>query len=253
MKRQPILLLHINRWLTYVVMVIGLTWACEGRLQAQGSTIPRSSQIQSTDTLAAELPEGVKYRYPLFNGLSVSVNIFEPVMELFVNEYASYEAMVTCDFHHRFLPQLVAGIGHCDETSDDLVRYHVKPTPYFKLGMAYNFKYNDVRPNDFYTAFVRYGFSSSKADIENLTYTDGYWDEFGPANIMGEKYTCHWIEIGASIKVQVASHLSMGWDLYFKPLLYDGDSRYGDPHFVPGYGKNTSNLGFAFHVFYDIF
>lgn len=220
---------------------------------AQGNSIPKSRKVQDAQATALPeiLPDSVKYRYPIFNGLSVSVNIFDPVMEVFKWNRANYEATVTGDIYHRFFPQVSLGMGHSKEVSDDGVKYSCKAAPFFKLGMLYNFKYNETRPENFYYLLFRYGFSKSTADIENMYYTDGYWGEVGPTTVTDQEYTCHWIEIGGGIKVKIAGPISLGWELSLRPLLSKGDAKYGNPYFVPG--KGTGKLAFAFNLYYNIF
>lgn len=241
MRKKSILLLLIS------AMATGMAWA-------QGASIPTTSAVKEQQAelslLAEELPEGVKYRYPLLNGMSISANLFPIAMDLFGKDYASYEGAVTFDFHHRFFPQVGAGVGYCDQKSTDMVRYHCKMLPFFKAGMLYNFKYNDLKPNDFYGALLRFGYAYSEADVENLYYTDAFWGKIGPMNIDGLSFHSVWMEIGGFIKVQIANHFSMGWDLTFKPYLHKGKQKQGEPYFVPGYG--TSRLGFAFHLYYDL-
>ena len=238
MNRLLILLLSIN-------LAVGA--------MAQGRSIPTTSEVQEVQAsvLPEILPDSVKYRFPLFNGLSVSTNLFDPVMNLFKWDRANYEATVTADIHHRFFPQFTMGMGVCDEVSDDGVKYSIKAAPFFKVGMLYNFKYNDYRPDNFYYLLFRYGFSKSTADIENMHYTDGYWPEYGPTSVTGQDYPCHWIEIGGGIKVKIAGPVSLGWELTLRPLLSKGDAKYGDPYFVPG--KGASKFAFAFNLYYEIF
>lgn len=219
---------------------------------AQGNSIPKSKEAKAQEIKDPEaLPEGVKYRYKTFNGLNVSVNIFDPVMELMTWDHANYEATVTADIHHRFMPQVSVGLGHCDQLSDDEVRFKTKMSPFFKVGIIYNFKYNDTNPLFYYYVLARYGCSKSTADISNLTYTDGYWDEYGPTSIKSQDYKCHWLEIGGGIKTHITGPISMGWELTFRPMLTCGDDKNGKPYFAPGYG--ASKLNFAFNLYYDIF
>lgn len=222
---------------------------------AQGNSIPTTTAVRENieSVIADELPEGVTYRYPLFNGLSVSVNAFSPVMQIFGNGHANYEGMLTVDLHHRFFPQVVAGVGYCNETNDDGVHYECDMMPYMKVGMAYNTKYNDVKPNDFYAVFARLGYSHGKAKVSHLYYTDGYWPEQGPLQLTGIEGNSVWLELGAMIKVQVINHISLGWDLSWSPFIVKGNSKHGKPYYVPGYGTTTTQLSFAFNVYYDIF
>lgn len=253
MRKLSISSLNIN-----LAVLLGLLCWCTIQTETfgQGATIPRGTatdnagQPQQDDL---ELPEGVKYRYPLLNGLALSVNIFEPVMGIFLNDYASCEATGQLNLHHRFFPEFTFGMGKCDDVSDDLVGYTTKLTPFYKIGIAYNLKYNDIAPENYYFIFLRYGFAHSTADITNLTFTDGYWHKYGPVDITGQKFNSHWLEIGFGIKVRIWRQFSMGWDLYYKPLLSDGATRYASPYYIPGYGTTSGRFGFGYRISYDIF
>lgn len=250
---MSILPLFIKR----VLLPVLALWLPVTFAQAQGRSIPRGDKAapDSAATVSAQpLPEGQKYRYPLINRLEVAFDIASPVMELFNNYYGDYSLRATLNLHHRFMPQLVLGIGHCNEMSQDAyLRYKVGPSFFAKAGIGYNFKFNDVRPYDFYWAFARYGFSSFKADILDIVYNDGYWDTFISNGIENIRYNCHWLELGGGIHVQIAGKWGLGWEVWYKVFLAKGTNPYGSPYYVPGYGTTTSHIGFSFNVSYDIF
>lgn len=241
MKRTLILLLSISLCYT-------MGWA-------QGSSIPKTSEAKSQElALPDVLPDSIQYRYPFFNGLSVAVNIFPPVMQLFGTSHCSYEAQIMADIHHRFMPQASAGVGSCNELSDNGYRYKTAMTPFFKVGLVYNFQFNEYKyGRDYYAAFIRYGYGYSKAEITGLTYTDGFWAEYGPIDIPEQTFHSHWLELGAMIKVQVLKRISMGWDISYKPFLSKGGNKHANPYFVPGYGATSSKVGIGFNLYYDIF
>lgn len=259
MRKISISSLPIN--ICWILRSLALIWILtilyENQAMAQGRSIPTSSAVQEqreSSNLAAldELPEGVKYRYPLLNGMSVSFNIFPPVLNMFGSQFGSYEGALTLDLHHRFFPQGTAGVGFCNETNDNGVKYECPALPFFKAGMLYNFNYNDLKPNDFYGALIRFGYAYSKSDISNLSYTDGLWNKIDDISIDNLEAHSVWMELGGFIKVQVIDHVSLGWDITFKPFLHKGKTGHGEPYYVPGYGKTASKIGFGFHVYYDI-
>lgn len=233
-------------------------------LMAQGRSIPRSSEVESKDeTLLDILPEGQKYRYPLLNGLNVSVDIFDPFMELFYFDHATYEAQLMADLYHRYFPMFSMGIGHAKETSNNgndygtdekqEITFESGAAPFFKLGIGYNLDYNSTRPSDYYMLFARYGYAHSTADITNLYYADDMWGSYGPVSILDQTYNTHWLEAGLMLKVQLMRHVSLGWDLYWKIPVAQTGTKQGKPSYVPGYGMGTSSVGFAFRVYYDLF
>lgn len=233
---------------------------------AQGRSIPKGSQAKAEEAASKIdeiLPEGQTYRYPLFNGFNVSVDIFDPLYDLFLSSHASYEAQVMVDLHHRFFPLAALGMGYADETSNNGIDFGTeekqeftfksKMSPFLKLGMAYNLRYNSTKPDDLYMIFARYGIARSEADLTNIYYASSNWDDVHLPDLLGQKYTTQWIEAGVMLKVQLIKHVSLGWDLYAKIKVSQSGTERGKPAFVPGYGDCSSLFGFNFRVFYDIF
>ena len=85
------------------------------------------------------LEDGSLYRYPLLDGLIVGVDLFQPVVSLFGQQYANYQVSLEVSFHNRFFPIWETGIGWADNTPDDgNFTYKVSPTLYNRLGVLYN-------------------------------------------------------------------------------------------------------------------
>lgn len=253
-----------------LIIAISITLPSYG----QGRNIPKSKEAREAEAARdaeekeTPLPEGQKYRYPLFNGLDVSVDVMDLMMRLFGTGYGSHEVQVMANFHNRFFPMVAVGMGQANTDSNNGLNYsdgkqypdmfrqeHTFKTnwaPYFKLGCAYNLKYNHFRPNDFYALFMRYGFSSYTADITNLWYYDGTWATYKSEDLTDQEYNIHWLELGGMIKVQVNKYISMGWDLYYKVPVKEKTSRYGKPYYSPGFGVHNNNVGFLFRVYYNI-
>lgn len=235
--------------------------------QAQGRSIPKGSEAKAQEDNKLQiddvLPEGQKYRYPLFNGLSLSVDVFDPLLSLMILDHCTYEVQAMVDLHHRYFPMASVGMGWADEKSDNgldfgtdqkqELRFKSDMAPFAKVGMAYNLNFNDKRASDFYLIMMRYGLAHNEADISNLYYADDTWGALGPIEIKDQKYTSHWLEVGGMIKVQVWKHISMGWDLYWKIPLAQSGTKSGKPYYVPGMGTSQSDIGFSFRLYYDLF
>ena len=233
-------------------------------LVAQGRSIPKGSEAKAQEAvLPDELPEGQTHRYPLLNGLSINVDIFDPLYDIFLANHASYEAMVMLDLHHRFFPMAAIGLGYADETSNNGIEFSTgkkqeftfksEMSPFMKFGMAYNLRYNSTKPEDMYMLFARYGIAHSKADLTNIYYASANWPDVKLPDLLGQEYTTQWIEAGIMLKVKVWWRFSMGWDMYAKIKLAQSGTKYGKPAFVPGYGDCSSIFGFNFRLFYEIF
>lgn len=236
-------------------------------MSAQGRSIPKGSEAKAQEQvqqISDILPDGQKYRYPLLNGVNLSVDIFDPILYATAFDHASFEVQAMADLHHRFFPMAAFGMGLCNETSNNGLefgtgqkqecRFKSGLSPFGKVGMAYNLKYNDLRPNDCYMLLARYGMAYSTADITNLyCASQGFPPGFGPIDITDQKYFTHWLEVGGMMKVQISGHFSLGWDLYWKIKLAQTGTKSGVPYYVPGFGTTDSSIGFSFRVFYELF
>lgn len=236
---------------------------------AQGRSIPKGTDAQAQEDAEQEvidiLPDGQKYRYPLLNGLNISVDVFDPVLSLFALDHCTYEAQAMLDLHHRYFPLVALGMGLADEKSNNgldygfpdevkrELRFKSDPALFGKVGLAYNLNYNDIHPDDLYLAMVRYGIAHNTADITNLYYANDVWGALGPIDITDQSYTTQWLELGGMIKVQVWKRFSLGWDLYWKVKLYQSGTQVSKPYYVPGMGTTQSSIGFSFRVYYEIF
>ncbi|MEG0949535.1 MAG: DUF6048 family protein [Bacteroidales bacterium] len=207
-----------------------------------------AKQAASAITMKADT---AKQHRKLFNGIMVGVNIADPIMRAFGQKYGGYEGVVEANLLNRFFPEVSFGVGSAKTTADRGFHYEGKPAFYGRVGMNYNFKYKSDSPN-FLIVGLRYGFSSYRANITNLTYENGYWDPSGPYDLLDQKFTSHWLEIGGGIRVKVFKNLYMGWMVYFKPLLKEGDTPTAVPWYIPGYGANGNSFGFCYNIYYRL-
>lgn len=247
-----------------LLLAFAACWFNATSVVAQGRSIPKGSEAKAQEILLDdELPEGQTHRYPLLNGLNVSVDIFDPLYDIFTASHASYEAQVMLSLHNRFFPMAAMGMGYADETSNNGIEFSTgekqeftfksEMSPFMKLGMAYNLRYNSTTPEDTYMVFARYGIAHSKADLTNIYYASSNWPDVHLPDHIGQEYTTQWIEAGMMLKVKLWWRFSLGWDLYAKIKLAQSGTEKGKPAFVPGYGDCSSLFGFNFRIFYNIF
>lgn len=100
---------------------------------------------------------------------------------------------------------------------------------------------------------LRYGVSSFKYDVDalglddpiyggivgNPNLDDEIWGGSLPYNHKGMKYPCNGRNFVSVSGRTSGSALYMGWSLRFKFKLSASADEYGDPWYVPGFGKYT--------------
>jgi len=244
------------------IISLGLVCLCTAELRAQArlnevpSTRPRS--VQTTEQLqkAKAAPEII---YPMFNGISVGVDLLGPIQKVIGSNYYGLEAQGSINLWGRIFPTLEMGYGKSDMTDEDNGIHYKANAPYTRLGIDYNFLYKKAHRNQLLLG-LRYGFTSFKYDIVdpyNGTGTaniiDDVWKDQLTYNHTGMSSTMHWLEIAAGLRTKVWKQFYMGWSLRFRFKMSASTGEYGDPYYVPGYGKyGGSNIGFTYHLIYQL-
>lgn len=204
-----------------------------------------SAQVTAEgDTMLAAPP---KMLQPLWNGASVSVDLWDPLMRLIGQRYGLIGFGVQVDLHNRYFPTIEVGLGSARKALYDQGYTFTAPTrPYLRIGADYNFLYNSDQAYKF-TAGVRYG-------ISRMTYslTDFRADTAGvrAPDLLDQRATVGWLELCLGLRVQISGPWSAGWNLRYRSILHQPKSAYGTPWYIPGYG--TGALGASVSVYYTL-
>lgn len=223
------------------------------RLDSQGNvvlvdTVTGMEYVDST-AIAPVRPGNI---YPLWHAVTVGVNIWDPVMRMLGQHYGGIDVWGELSLHNRFKPIVELGVGMADDTpTDNNFTYKSKMAPYFKLGLNYNIFYNS-NPDYQLCAGLRYGFSAFSFEIADATLDPGYWGEPVHFSIPSQSATAGYMEIVLGIKVKLVRNISLGWNFKFHSMLHEGKYQYGEPMYIPGYGKRNSSITGGFSVMYTL-
>lgn len=203
--------------------------------------------------------------FPLYNGLTVSTDIYGLGASVLGSDFLSAEIAVEASLKNRFFPIVEIGYGTTD-TSNEKGIYYKSSAPYFRIGMNYNTMYKKGNPNFLYVGF-RYGYTSFSYDTGTISFTD---DEFGgsisnpnitdpiwggsiPFNQKGLKASMGWIELLAGVRAHIYKDFYMGWSVRYRRKMNASLSDYGDPWYVPGFGTYDSNCwGLSYSLIYKL-
>lgn len=234
----------------------------------KGDTIDKSKLVQYTDETgkvilvdtvtgkefvdSAALPVVPRMIYPLFKDVTVGVDIWDPVMRLFGQSYGLMEFSGEVNLHNRYIPVVEVGLGTARNTPDDNnYTYRTPLTPYFRIGMNYNFLYNS-NPDYMAYAGIRYGFSPFKYEVTDITLNDPYWGENVAFRIPSQNMTAGYLDLMFGIRVKIAGNISMGWAFKFHKLLHESNCQYGKPWYIPGFGARGGAISGSFSVYYTL-
>lgn len=189
-----------------------------------------------------------------FKGIGLSTDLFGYINS-FIGGNTSSEAAVEINFGNRLYPIAEVGWGWCN-TTDDLTGIHYKvSSPYYRVGINYNFFTNKETPNPkhYIYGLVRIGWSNFKYSVDTPPITDPVWGGEVALNLKDVKGACLWGEIGAGIKVKIAKGFHMGWSVRYKIRFKQEIGTNSQMWYIPGFGINKkSGFGGTYSLIYDI-
>lgn len=203
--------------------------------------------------------------FPLYNGLTVSADLYGVGEKMFGGDLLSSEIAVEANLKNRFLPVLELGYGTTNNRSEKGIHYK-SSAPYFRIGLNYNTMYKKGKPNFLYVG-LRYGFTTFSynisnisvednifgENIENPSLIDNIWGGDVPFNHTGLKSSMHWYEFLVGVRTKVYKNFYMGWTIRMKYRLSASLNKYGDPWYVPGFGKyDSSQFGLTYSLIYKL-
>jgi len=214
----------------YVDTISGTEWIDSAAIR----TVPRMTQ-------------------PLLYSASVGVNIWDPVMRLFGQQYGLVDFSAEINLHNRYIPVFEFGLGRAGTTPDNANYTYSSPmAPYFKIGCNYNFLYNS-NPRYMVYAGARYGWTSFKYSLDNVSLAGDYWGTESNFSIPSQTASVGYMELMFGIRVGIAANISLGWAFKYHTALHGlKGHEYGDPWYIPGYGTNGSSVTGAFTITYTI-
>lgn len=202
--------------------------------------------LTELDTVKAVRPSSP---WPLFNGVTLGVNFFDAAMLIAGQTYASFDASLAVSIHNWFFPTFEAGLGYAHNRKEEsTLTYRTKLSPYFKLGLDYNFLYKSS-PDYMAGLGVRVGWSRPQYEITGASVSSGYWGQTAEFDILNQSVSAWYGEALAAVKVKIWKRLSMGWSIRYRFKIHIPDAPESTPWFIPGYG-GSSALKATFSIMY---
>ena len=66
-------------------------------------------------------------------------------------------------------------------------------------------------------------------------------------------HTMHWVEFTLGLRANVAKRIKMGLMLRIKYKLKASVDKYGDPYYIPGFGRyDSNNTGITYSIIYQL-
>lgn len=198
------------------------------------------------------LPPPPKMVYPLWQSLTIGVNLWDAAMRLFSQHYGIGSVRAQLNMHNRYIPELEFGLSQAAiHASDGNYIFRSGVSPYLKVGFAYNLFYNS-NPDYSLSVGLRYGITRFSSRVTDAVIDEGYWDSPSVISLPRQTVTAGYFELGIGLRVKVAGPVSLGWNASYHSMLHQSRHTYGSPMVVPGYGKRGPSFSAAFYIMYTL-
>lgn len=229
-------------------------------LQAQGESRPATPSKDKKDAKKEE-----EVNYPFYNGISIGVDLFGIGNKVLGGDFLSSEIAVDVNLKNRFFPIVELGYGKTDTSNDNGTTYKTS-APYLRIGLDYNILYKKKFKNCFFIGF-RYAMSSFKYDVKasalndpvyggtinNVGQEDDVWGGSLPYDHEGMKGSMSWFELCAGARAHIWKSIYMGWTVRMKYRTGSSADLFGNPWYIPGYGKySTNTMGITYTITYKL-
>ena len=221
-------------------------------IDAHGNTVmvDTVTGLEFVDSTLLKAPP--KMEYPLLHEVIAGVNVWDPIMRALGQKYGLGDVWAELSIHNRYFPFFAIGLGTINETPVDKNFTFKSPVaPYFKIGGSYNFFYNS-NPDYRLQMGLRYGFTTYKWSALDVTVDEGYWGTPSTYSLKDIGNTAGYLEVTFGIKVKIAGNFSAGWTIVYHSILHESKSAYGNPMYIPGYGKRNGAISGNFSIMYTI-
>lgn len=191
-------------------------------------------------------------KYPLVFDASIGLDLWNPLMKAFGQSYGLAGVSAHFNMHNRYIASFEFGFGQANNTpADNNYTYHTDLSPYFKIGMDYNFLYNS-NPDYQLFAGLRYGFSPFRWTLRDVSVDGSYWGEPEKMNFPELSATAGYLEFLLGIKVKIYRNISMGWTFRYHRVLHESPTLNGKAWYIPGMGTSNSAIGASLSVYYTL-
>lgn len=190
---------------------------------------------------------------PAWQGGNIKFDFGNTVYEIALSgaERLSFETALNFNLKRRFFPTLELGYATAHHTVGNGGRYKGHGG-FTRIGMDINcFKpeHQSVWLNLILVG-ARVGIGSQKYDMTNLSLHDDYWNDIR-RDFVDRTRVDVWVEINASIQLEVYKGFTMGWGVRERILCTRGKNASVLPWYIPGYGVNkNSSFGINYYIGY---
>ena len=119
---------------------------------------------------------------------------------------------------------------------------------FVRVGMDFNLLKADKSQGKYWAGIgLRYGLSRFNSQVPAFEKTD-YWGTTS-SSISSKVNWGHFVEFTPGVRTEIFNHLSIGWSVSLRMLLYTGTGKNLRPIYFPGFGDGTKTITAGLNYF----
>lgn len=186
--------------------------------------------------------------YPL--KIRIGIDLFGPSYWLYDENKLTVEGFISVDTDSS--RAIVLEAGHLDYKYSQYNYEYFCRGNFIKAGMDFNLLDPAIAGNRYFAGIgLRYGISFYEHEAPSLTY-DNYWT-LSSSSVERTRHTAHFIEASPGIRTWLTSHITIGWAVKLKVLIYSGADKDMRAIQIPGYGNGlkTFSPGINYYLIWN--
>jgi hypothetical protein len=183
--------------------------------------------------------------------IKIGLEVSGPVSHRFNKNISNTEGYLSVDLNEKRSAFVSAGYSNFTYTQYNYTFY--SKGSFVRAGMDFNL----LKPNKSLGKYwlgigLRYGLSRFSSEVPFLEKTN-YWGTT-TSSIDTKSYWGHFLEASPGVRAEILNHLSIGWSVSIRMLLYTSTGKNLRPVYFPGYGDGTKSVtsAMSYYIVWNI-
>jgi hypothetical protein len=178
--------------------------------------------------------------------IKIGVEVSGPAIYYTNKNILSEEGFVSLDLDEK--RSVILAAGYLNYKYSQYNYTYLNKGSFIRLGMDFNLLKPDKSQGKYWAGIgLRYGLSRFTYQVPTYQKTD-YWGTTS-SSIASKVNWGHFIELAPGVRTEIFNHLSIGWSVSLRLLLYTGTGKDLRPVYFPGFGDGTKTITTGMNYF----
>lgn len=174
--------------------------------------------------------------------IKIGLEVSGPVSHQFNKNISNTEGYLSVDLNEKRSAFLSA--GYSNFTYKQYNYTFSSKGSFVRAGLDFNLLKPDKSQGKYWLGIgLHYGLSRFSSEVPFLEKSN-YWGTT-KTSIDTKSYWGHFAEVSPGVRAEVLNHLSIGWSVSIRMLLYTNTGKNLKPVYLPGYGDGTKTVAAA--------